>query len=94
MMEAVSAAGNPLNLLKINNVKADNHYMRNPILASFTAKHPPYRGLCSSLLRALRGSPHIDLIDDRADYLFKAIVTRPRALTALAPSTVTEECAV
>ncbi len=56
--------------------------MRNPILASFAAKLLPYRGLGSGLLRALRAWPQIELIDDRAGNLFKAIVTRPQVQAA------------
>ena len=67
------------NTLTIENIKAGNSNMRNPILASFAAKLLPYRGLGSGLLRALRAWPQIELIDDRAGNLFKAIVTRPDA---------------
>lgn len=48
--------------------------MRNPILASFATKLLPYRGLGSGLLRALRAWPKIELLDDRAGNIFKAIV--------------------
>lgn len=60
----------------------DLPYMRNPILASFAAKLLPYRGLGSGLLRALRAWPQIELIDDRAGNLFKAIVARPQEQAA------------
>lgn len=66
------------NHLTIENIKAGNSNMRNPILASFAAKLLPYRGLGSGLLRALRAWPQIELIDDRAGNLFKVIVTRPQ----------------
>src|SRR5690606_11054373 len=60
----------------------DLPYLRNPILASFAAKLLPYRGLGSGLLRALRAWPQIELIDDRAGNLFKAIVKRPQEQAA------------
>lgn len=65
------------NNLTIENIKAGNSNMRNPILASFAAKLLPYRGLGSGLLRALRAWPQIELIDDRAGNLFRVIVARP-----------------
>lgn len=75
-VEIVSPGHLP-NHLTIENIKAGNSNMRNPILASFAAKLLPYRGLGSGVLRALRAWPHIELIDDRAGNLFKAIVVRP-----------------
>ncbi len=76
-IEIVSPGHLPNNL-SIENIKSGNSNMRNPILASFAAKLLPYRGLGSGLLRALRAWPSIELIDDRAGNLFKAIVLRPR----------------
>ena len=78
----IISPGHLPNNLTIENVKAGNSNMRNPILASFAAKLLPYRGLGSGLLRALRAWPDIELIDDRAGNLFKAIVTRPDVLAA------------
>jgi ATP-dependent DNA helicase RecG len=80
-VEIVSPGHLPNNLT-IENIKAGNSNMRNPILASFAAKLLPYRGLGSGLLRALRAWPRIELIDDRAGNLFKAIVDRPQERTA------------
>lgn len=74
----IISPGHLPNNLTIENIKAGNSNMRNPILASFAAKLLPYRGLGSGLLRALRAWPHIELIDDRAGNLFKAIVARPQ----------------
>lgn len=74
-VEIVSPGHLPNNLT-IENIKAGNSNIRNPILASFAAKLLPYRGLGSGLLRALRAWPHIDLIDDRVGNLFKANVMR------------------
>ncbi len=76
----IISPGHLPNNLTIENIKAGNSNMRNPILASFAAKLLPYRGLGSGLLRALRAWPHIELIDDRAGNLFKAIVLRPNSL--------------
>jgi ATP-dependent DNA helicase RecG len=74
----IISPGHLPNNLTIENIKAGNSNMRNPILASFAAKLLPYRGLGSGLLRALRAWPQIELIDDRAGNLFKVIVARPQ----------------
>ncbi|MBT9160822.1 MAG: hypothetical protein DDT26_02118 [Dehalococcoidia bacterium] len=76
----IISPGHLPNNLTIKNIKAGNSNMRNPILASFAAKLLPYRGLGSGLLRSLRAWPQIELIDDRAGNLFKAIVARPSVL--------------
>ena len=76
----IISPGHLPNNLTIENVKAGNSNMRNPILASFAAKLLPYRGLGSGLLRVIRAWPQIELIDDRAGNLFKAIVARPSVL--------------
>lgn len=78
----IISPGHLPNNLTIENIKAGNSNMRNPVLASFAVKLLPYRGLGSGLLRALRAWPRIDLIDDRAGNLFKAIVVRPSVLEA------------
>lgn len=75
-VEIVSPGHLPNNLT-IENIKAGNSNIRNPILASFAAKLLPYRGLGSGLLRTLRAWPHIELVDDRAGNLFKAVVMLP-----------------
>lgn len=74
----IISPGHLPNNLTIENIKAGNSNIRNPILASFAAKLLPYRGLGSGLLRALRAWPHIELIDDRSGNLFKVIVARPQ----------------
>lgn len=73
----IISPGHLPNNLTIENIKAGNSNIRNPILASFATKLLPYRELGSGLLRALRAWPAIELIDDRAGNLFKAIVARP-----------------
>ncbi|MYN04037.1 ATP-dependent DNA helicase RecG [Pseudoduganella sp. DS3] len=75
----IISPGHLPNNLTIENIKAGNSNMRNPILASFAAKLLPYRGLGSGLLRVLRAWPQVELIDDRGGNLFKAIVQRPNA---------------
>ncbi|MFZ6044984.1 RNA-binding domain-containing protein [Pseudomonas sp. CR3202] len=86
----IISPGHLPNNLTIENIKAGNSNMRNPILASFATKLLPYRGLGSGLLRALRAWPAIELIDDRAGNLFKAIVTRPQTLLAVESSALDE----
>ena len=75
----IISPGHLPNNLTIENIKAGNSNMRNPILASFAAKLMPYRGLGSGLLRAFRAWHQIELIDDRAGNLFKVIVIRPQS---------------
>lgn len=78
----IISPGHLPNNLTVENIKAGNSNMRNPILASFAAKLLPYRGLGSGLLRALRAWQQIELIDDRAGNMFKVIVTRPQEQAA------------
>jgi ATP-dependent DNA helicase RecG len=82
----IISPGHLPNNLTIENIKAGNSNMRNPILASFAAKLLPYRGLGSGLLRVIRAWPQIELIDDRAGNLFKAIVARPSVQQAAGES--------
>ena len=86
----IISPGHLPNNLTIENVKAGNSNMRNPILASFAAKLLPYRGLGSGLLRVIRAWPQIELIDDRAGNLFKAIVMRPSVQEATGEVTLDE----
>lgn len=72
----IISPGHLPNNLTIENIKAGNSNIRNPILASFATKLLPYRGLGSGILRALRAWPDIELIDDRDGNLFKAVVKR------------------
>ncbi|WP_018416828.1 RNA-binding domain-containing protein [Teredinibacter turnerae] len=72
----IISPGHLPNNLTIENVKAGNSNMRNPILASFASKLLPYRGLGSGLLRALRAWPSIELNDDRVGNLFKVVISR------------------
>lgn len=74
-VEIISPGSLPNNLT-IENIKAGNSNIRNPILASFAAKLLPYRGLGSGILRSLQAYSPIELINDRVGNLFKVIVTR------------------
>lgn len=73
----IISPGHLPNNLTIENIKAGNSNMRNPILASFATKLLPYRGLGSGVLRSLRAWPQIELVEDRAGNLFRVIVARP-----------------
>lgn len=72
----IISPGHLPNNLTIENIKAGNSNIRNPILASFATKLLPYRGLGSGVPRSLRAYPDIELIDDREGNLFKVIVDR------------------
>ncbi len=74
-MEIISPGHLPNNLT-IENIKMGNSNIRNPILASFASKLLPYRGLGSGILRAYKAYPDIELINDRQNNLFKAIIKR------------------
>ena len=86
----IISPGHLPNNLTIENIKAGNSNMRNPILASFATKLLPYRGLGSGLLRTLRAWPQIELIDDRGGNLFKAIVVRPNVPEAAQSSALND----
>ena len=75
-MEIISPGHLPNNLT-VENIKAGNSNIRNPIIASFAAKILPYTGLGKGILRALKAYPNIDFIDDRDGNQFKVIVRRP-----------------
>ena len=72
----IISPGHLPNNLTIENIKSGNSNIRNPILASFATKLLPYRGLGSGIRRALKAYPNIDLIDDRENNLFKAIIKK------------------
>ena len=78
----IISPGHLPNNLTIDNIKAGNSNIRNPILASFAAKLLPYRGLGSGVIRALRAYPNIEFIDDHEGNLFKVIIARTGALTS------------
>jgi ATP-dependent DNA helicase RecG len=75
-IEIVSPGHLPNNLT-IENIKAGNSNIRNPILASFATKILPYRGLGNGIRRALKAYPAIEFEDDRSGNQFKVIIFRP-----------------
>jgi ATP-dependent DNA helicase RecG len=72
----IISPGHLPNNLTIENIKSGNSNIRNPILASFTTKILPYRGLGSGIIRSLKAYPDIDFINDIEGNLFKAIIRR------------------
>lgn len=72
----IISPGHLPNNLTVENIKAGNSNMRNPVLASFAAKLLPYRGLGSGILRVLRACPDVEFVDDRSGNLFKVMVPR------------------
>lgn len=75
-IEIISPGTLPNNLT-VENIRAGNSNLRNPILASFVAKGVlPYRGLGSGVPRALEAWRDIDFRDDREGSLFVATVRR------------------
>jgi ATP-dependent DNA helicase RecG len=78
-IEIISPGTLPNNLT-VENIRAGNSNLRNPILASFVAKGVlPYRGLGSGVPRALEAWPDIEFRDDREASLFVATVRRKSA---------------
>nr|VFJ58506.1 MAG: ATP-dependent DNA helicase RecG [Candidatus Kentron sp. FW] len=73
---AIISPGHLPNNLTIENIKAGNSNIRNPILASFANRILPYRGYGSGIPHAMEAFPDIDFIDDRDGNLFKAIFKR------------------
>lgn len=70
----IISPGHLPNNLTIENVKAGNSNIRNPILASFATKLLPYRGLGNGIRRAIKAYPNIDFFDDREGNLFKVVI--------------------
>ncbi len=93
-IEIISPGTLPNNLT-VENIRAGNSNLRNPILASFVAKGVlPYRGLGSGVPRALEAWPDIDFRDDRDGGLFVATVRRkavPANLRGTATAQVTAQ---
>lgn len=77
-IEIISPGSLP-NHLTVEKVRAGNSILRNPILASFSAKGVlPYRGLGTGIRRVLKEWPAVDLVDDREACTFTARVRLPR----------------
>lgn len=74
----IISPGHLPNDLTIENIKAGNSNIRNPILASFATKMLPYRGLGNGIRRALKAYPDIDFIDDHEGNLFTCVIRRKR----------------
>ena len=74
-IEIVSPGHLP-NFLTVENIKAGNSNIRNPILASFASKILPYRGLGSGIRRALKAYPDIDFLDDKDGNKFTVVIKR------------------
>lgn len=70
----IISPGHLPNNLTIQNIKAGNSNIRNPILASFASKLLPYRGLGNGIRRALKAYPDIDFIDDHEGNMFKVVI--------------------
>lgn len=72
----IISPGHLPNNLTIENIKAGNSNIRNPILASYATKVLPYRGLGNGIRRALKAYPDIEFIDDFNGNLFTAVIKR------------------
>jgi len=75
-IEIISPGHLPDNLT-VENIRAGNSNIRNPILVSYVAKGVlPYHGLGSGIKRALENWPELGFLDDRDGCLFTATVRR------------------
>ncbi len=72
----IISPGHLPNNLTVENIKAGNSNIRNPVLASFAYQILPYRGFGSGILRALEKYPDIEFVDDREGNLFKCVIGR------------------
>ena len=72
----IISPGHLPNNLTVENIKAGNSNIRNPVLTSFAYQILPYRGFGSGIIRALEHYPDIEFIDDRDGNLFKCIIRR------------------
>lgn len=74
-IELISPGHLPNNLT-IENIKAGNSILRNPVIASFATKELPYRGIGTGIHRALKYYPHIEFENDYENNLFRCIIQR------------------
>ena len=73
----IISPGHLPNNLTVEEIRAGNSNIRNPILVSYVAKGLlPYHGLGSGIKRALEKWPAIDFTDDHDGCLFTATVHR------------------
>ena len=85
-VEIISPGYLPDNLT-VENIRAGNSNIRNPILVSYVAKGLlPYHGLGSGIKRALEKWPEIGFLDDRDGCLFTATVHRTAAARSVESS--------
>ena len=79
----IVSPGNLPNHLTVEKIRAGNSIIRNPVLASFTAKGVlPYRGLGTGIRRALADWPALELADDREACTFTAVIRLEQASIA------------
>ena len=62
------------NNLTVENIKMGNSYFRNQTLRSFAAKILPYSGFGGGVRRAIMTYPDIELLNDKEDNTFQAII--------------------
>ena len=75
----IISPGHLPNNLTVENIRARNSNLRNPILASYAARGLlPHYGLASGVPRALESWPDIEFRDQRDGCLFVATVRRER----------------
>lgn len=72
----IISPGHLPNNLTIENIKAGNSIIRNPVLTSFAKMALPYRGIGSGIRRALKEYPDISFDDDRDGNLFTVTIAR------------------
>ena len=65
------------NTLTIENIKAGISVIRNPILYSNARYLLPFKGAGSGIMRALKNSPDLELINDTERELFISVIKRP-----------------
>jgi ATP-dependent DNA helicase RecG len=77
----IISPGHLPNNLTVENIKAGNSKIRNPLLVSFANLIVPYRGIGSGIKRAMKLYPNIEFIDDRDGNQFTVILHRKNHLT-------------
>jgi len=65
------------NTLTIENIKAGISVIRNPILYSNARYLLPFKGAGSGIMRALKNSPDLELINDTEREMFISVIKRP-----------------
>ncbi len=75
-IEIISPGKRP-NTLTIENIKAGISVIRNPILYSNARYLLPFKGAGSGIMRALKNSTDLELINDTERELFISVIKRP-----------------